>query len=84
VTGPDTPGWDTHDQQLLRTADELHRDATISDPTWVYLAARCPTGALVEIPLIVGQYTMLSMLANAAGVELEAGLERLPRPRDGA
>ena len=84
VTGPDTPGWDTRDEQLLRAADELHRDATISDATWVYLTARYPPGALVEIPLIVGQYTMLSMLANAAGVELEAGLERLPGPRPGA
>jgi 4-carboxymuconolactone decarboxylase len=81
VTGPDTPGWDTHDEQLLRTADELHRDATISDTTWAYLAANYLPGALVEIPLIVGQYMMLSMLANAAGVELEAGLERLPGPR---
>jgi 4-carboxymuconolactone decarboxylase len=84
VAGPDAPGWDAHDERLLRTADELHRDATISDATWAYLAARYPPGALVEIPLIVGQYTMLSMLANAAGVELEAGLERPPSPRAGA
>jgi alkylhydroperoxidase family enzyme len=84
VAGPDAPGWDDHDERLLLTADELHREATISDTTWAYLAARYPPGALVEIPLIVGQYTMLSMLANAAGVELEAGLERLPNPRTGA
>jgi 4-carboxymuconolactone decarboxylase len=84
VAGPDAPGWDEHDRRLLRAADELHRDATISDATWVYLEDRYEPGALVEIPLIVGQYTMLSMLANAAGVELEAGLERLPNPPDGA
>lgn len=33
--------------------------------------------------MIVGQHTMLSMLANAAGVELEPGLERLPAPPGG-
>jgi 4-carboxymuconolactone decarboxylase len=81
VTGPNTRGWNTHDEQLLRTADELHRDATISDTTWADLAARYAPGALVEIPLIVGQYTMLS---NAAGVELEPGPERLPDLPTGA
>jgi hypothetical protein len=33
---------------------------------------------LVEIPLVVGHYTMLSMLANASGVPLEPGLPPLP------
>lgn len=80
VAGPDAPGWAGPEAWLVRAADELHRDATISDATWPHLAARFPPGALVEIPLVVGQYTMLSMLANAAGVELEAGLDRLPTP----
>lgn len=80
VAGPEAPGWDEHDRRLLRAADELHGDATISDATWAHLEDHYEPGALVEIPLIVGQYTMLSMLANAAGVELKAGLERLPNP----
>jgi hypothetical protein len=54
-----------------------------ADATWAYLEDRYEPGALVEIPLIVGQYTMLSMLANAAGVELESRLERLPASPDG-
>jgi hypothetical protein len=56
----------------------VHVDATIGDATWTHLEDHYPPGALVEIPVIVGQYTMLSMLANAAGVDLEADLERLP------
>ena len=52
----------------------------IGDATWVSREARDPPGARVEIPLVVGQSTMPSMLATAAGVELEGGLERLPIP----
>jgi 4-carboxymuconolactone decarboxylase len=84
VAGPDVPGWEEHDRRLLQAADELHRDATITDATWTYLEDHYEPDALVELPLIVGQYTMLSMLANAAGVELEAGLEPLPSPPGGA
>jgi hypothetical protein len=61
-------------------ADELSRDCTISDPTWSLLATRHDEAALVEIPFVVGQYTMLSMFAGALGVELEAGHDPLPRP----
>lgn len=75
VAGPDDPAWRAGDAALLRAADELHHDATIGDATWATLAARYEPGALVEIALVVGQYTMLSWFANAAGVELEAGLE---------
>ena len=34
--------------------------------------------ALVEILFVVGQYTMLSMVANASGIEVPDGLEHLP------
>jgi hypothetical protein len=32
----------------------------------------------VELLFVVGQYTMLSMLANADGVEVEPGYDPLP------
>ena len=37
----------------------------MTDATWGTLAARYDVPALVEIPLVVGQYAMLSMFANA-------------------
>src|SRR5438445_715259 len=74
----DADGWSADDAALLRAADELQADSTVSDATWETLAARYEAGGLVEIPFVVGQYTMLSMLANAAGVEVEPGYERLP------
>jgi len=79
VAGPDAPGWSDADATLLRAADELHRDAQIGDSTWAALATRYENAQLVEVPLVVGQYTMLSMLANAAGVPVEPGDEMIPR-----
>ncbi len=78
VAGPDAAGWSEHEAALLRAADELHHDATIHDSTWATLAATYAPAALVEVSLVVGQYTMLSMLTNACGVELEPGHDALP------
>ncbi len=62
--GAGADGWDEHDRALLRAADELHADSTISGSTWEALAADHPADELVEILYVVGQYTMLSMVAN--------------------
>jgi alkylhydroperoxidase family enzyme len=78
VAGPDAPGWSGHEAALLRAADQLNGTATVDDETWAVLAARYDEATLVEIPMIVGQYTMLSMLTNACGVELEPGHDPLP------
>jgi alkylhydroperoxidase family enzyme len=77
--GPAHPAWSDEDRSLLRAADELHRDQQVSDASWAALRARLSDAQLVELPFIVGTYTMLSMLANATGVPLEPGLEPLPR-----
>ncbi len=73
AAGPDAEGWTPEETALLRAADELHAGATVDDPTWNVLAGRYGAAALVEIILVVGQYTMLSMLANAAGVPTDEG-----------
>jgi alkylhydroperoxidase family enzyme len=78
-SGPAHPAWSDADRALLEAADELSRAHTLSDATWAKLRARLRDAELVELPLIVGNYTMLSMLANATGVPLEPGFEPLPR-----
>jgi len=80
VAGPDAPGWSDDDAMLLRAADELHADYADQRTTWAALAARHQPSQLVEIPLVVGHYMMLSMLANAAGVPVEPGDEMIPGP----
>src|SRR3954468_19685695 len=69
VAKPLTAGrWTAPEQALLRAADELSIDCDLTDATWAALAQHYDPPALVEILFVVGQYTMLSMVANAAGI----------------
>ena len=52
--------------------------------TWRELTAVARTDELVEAIYVVGQYTMLSMVANSCGVELEPGHDPLPAEPDPA
>jgi 4-carboxymuconolactone decarboxylase len=76
--GPESPGWEPEDADLLRAADELHAGQDLSLETWARLRPRFSDAQLVEIPFVVGQYTMLSMVANSTGVPVEDGLSPLP------
>jgi 4-carboxymuconolactone decarboxylase len=62
--------WTEAERALLRAADELAIDCDVTDATWTELARHYDMPALVEILFVVGQYTMLSMVANAAGIEV--------------
>ena len=78
AAGPEAPGWGALDELLLRTADQLHAGQDLDDETWRALTSYHDEAQLVEIPFVVGQYTMLSMVANATAVPLEPGLPELP------
>jgi len=60
--------WTDAERALLTAADELHATQTVSDETWARLTAHYDAPALVEILFVIGQYTLLSMFANAAGI----------------
>jgi alkylhydroperoxidase family enzyme len=60
--------WTDTQLALLHTADELHKHDHVKDKTWANLAEHYDKPALVEILSVIGQYTMLSMVANAAGL----------------
>jgi alkylhydroperoxidase family enzyme len=76
--GPDAPGWDPFESALLRAADELYRDATLSDRTWNTLAARFDTTMMMNAIVTASNYRMVSMALNALGVQIEPGNERFP------
>lgn len=79
LEGPDAEGWSEHEAGLLRAADELHHGSQISDGTWETLARTYDTEKLIEATMIVGHYHMVAFGLNSFGVELDAGLEPLPR-----
>jgi alkylhydroperoxidase family enzyme len=77
--GPDAPGIDPFDAAILRAADELYRDAVVSDRTWSALAARFDTRSLMSAVYSVGSYRATSMSLKTYGVQLEPTDERFPK-----
>jgi 4-carboxymuconolactone decarboxylase len=77
--GPDDPDWPAHEAALLRATDELTAGFDVGDDAWAALADHYDRTELTEIPFVVGQYTMLSMVANAAQVGLPDGLQPVPQ-----
>lgn len=68
---PHGDGLSDTDRALLDAADELHRTATLTPEAFDRLAATFGPAELVEIPLVVGQYAMLSMLCGVAGLTVD-------------
>lgn len=78
VPRADAAEWEDFDVSLLRAADELHRDAVISDATWAALAARYDGRQLIEVTFLVGQYHLVAFALNSLRVQREAGVTGLP------
>ncbi len=78
TVGPDAPEWSAAESALLRAADELHDDQMIGDATWAALAAHYDTRQLLDVLFTVGQYTLVSMVLNALGVQRDEGVPGFP------
>jgi alkylhydroperoxidase family enzyme len=76
--GPAAPGWNPIEVALLRAADELYQHAMVSDGTWQTLSDRFNTAEMMSIVMSVGTYRIVSMSANAFGIQLDPGSERFP------
>ncbi|MEZ5729114.1 MAG: carboxymuconolactone decarboxylase family protein [Burkholderiaceae bacterium] len=71
--GPGAAGWSQADSALLAATDELHADQFVTDATWQALRASFSEKQCVDLVYTVGQYTMVSMLLNTLGVQLDDG-----------
>jgi 4-carboxymuconolactone decarboxylase len=78
AAGPDALGWSERDAALVRAVDELIDDHAVGVATWSELGRFFGTDALLELVFVVGHYTMLSMVANTAGVQGEPDWSPLP------
>lgn len=63
--------WNDEHRWLLTAADELRREAFISDATWQQLAKRYDTETLIEIVYTVGGYAMTAFAINSLGIQVE-------------
>jgi 4-carboxymuconolactone decarboxylase len=72
--GAAAPCWNPLESALVKVADELHFDATISTETWSTLASNYNEQQLIEIPMLVGQYHLVAFTLNSLGVQREPGV----------
>ncbi|HXK24697.1 MAG TPA: carboxymuconolactone decarboxylase family protein [Myxococcota bacterium] len=71
--GSSTPGWTDHEAAILRAAEELHERAMISDATWRVLSDHLDERQLIELPILIGQFTLVAYLQNALRLRLGNG-----------
>lgn len=81
--GPDASGWSEIDADLVRVADELHADASISAGTWTRLSGRYSTQQIMDMIFLVGCYEVLAMAIKSFQIPLEPGVATLS-PEDRA
>jgi alkylhydroperoxidase family enzyme len=77
--GPDTSGWDPFEATLLRLADQLYKNSSVTNATWQALSARYNMFNLMDAVETVNHFIVLSMIYNSFGVQPDAELkDRLP------
>lgn len=78
AVGPDADpgreGWSDLEAALLRAADELVRDADLSDTTWAALSAEFGPPEILDLIFTVGAYDLLAMAMRALRIELDDDL----------
>jgi len=79
--GPDAKGWSPEQAAVLRAADQLRREAFISEPTWRELAKYYDTRQMLEIVFTTGGYTMTGLAINSLGIQVEAGYAGFPKAK---
>lgn len=77
--GPGASGWTEKQRAVLSAADELRREAFISDVTWSTLAKYYPMKERIEIVYTVGGYTMTGLAINSFGIQVEPGYPAMPK-----
>jgi alkylhydroperoxidase family enzyme len=78
--GHEAPGWSSFEATLLRAADELFADQSLSDDTWAVLSAVYTEQQLLDLVFTIGQYMLVSMVLNTFRVERDDGVTDAPTP----
>jgi alkylhydroperoxidase family enzyme len=67
--GADARGWPPFEATLLRMADQLFRNASVSDSVYHALTAEYDLPHTMDAVMLVGSFTTLGLLSNALGVQ---------------
>lgn len=71
IVGSAAPEWSDHERAILRAAEELHNGAMICDETWAMLSQTLSDHQLVELLVLIGQFTATAYFQNALRLRLE-------------
>ncbi len=63
--------WTEHESLLIKAADELHKNAFITDETWNGLTKSYSDQQMMDLVFTCGQYNLVSMALNSFGVQLD-------------
>ena len=69
--GAAASSWTEHESLLIKAADELHKDAFVSDETWNGLTKTYSDQQMMDLVFTCGQYNLVSMALNSFGVQLD-------------
>jgi 4-carboxymuconolactone decarboxylase len=75
---PDIGKWTLFEKALILAADELHRDAFITNNTWNRLLERYTKEQIVDLIATVGNYNLVCMILNTLGIQLEKNFPGIP------
>ncbi|OHV56167.1 carboxymuconolactone decarboxylase family protein [Pseudofrankia sp. BMG5.36] len=75
--GPNAPFWTPLEAALLRAADELIADGTISTPTWAVLAGELDSQQLLDVIFTVGTYETIAWMMRSFDLDFDDELIRL-------
>ena len=69
--GSSADSWSEWDSALLKAAEELHKEALVSEETWATLSRQYDKRQMMEVVFTVGQYNLVAMYLNSLGVQFE-------------
>ena len=69
--GATASSWSEHESLLIKAADELRKDAFVTDETWNGLAKSYSDQQMMDLVFTCGQYNLVSMALNSFGVQLD-------------
>lgn len=70
TVGSSADCWNEHDRALLKVAEELHKDAMVSDETWEVLSRSFDQKQMFELIVLVGQFTLVTYFQNSLRLRL--------------
>jgi 4-carboxymuconolactone decarboxylase len=76
--GPLAQAWPPSERVLMRLADELFRNSSVTDQTWKELSGGYDVLHLVDAVETVNHFVFLSLLYNSFGVQPDAAATHLP------